>query len=304
MDSHIIEVRAARMRRQGCWRSVRCAPGFLPTITQDCPLDGEGRRERSRRRRESGTIRAPVLASRSLISAASRFTSSQRRVWISLSRQPVSMSRRIAVTEARVSEPSASISCRTWPSRWNSSSVQEPLALLLLVLLHEAAGVGTVLAQAPGLREIEHLPDHLEDAVRLVGCVPVLVMQGGDVFPVYVVDRHLAEIGDHEFLHQPAAGLDRPRLAPDLDVLDQIPLGELGDGGHGRRLRGFGIGVFTGLDAGDDLGRLGAGLLRRDDAVPADRDALRLAARPGLDEVDLGARGYTRTPKPCSFRSQ
>ena len=92
-------------------------------------------------------------------------------------------------------------------------------------------------------------------------------VQGSDVFPVHRVDRHLAEIGDNEFLHQPSAGLDRARLAPDLDMLGQIALGELGDGGRRHRLRGIGVGVFTGLDASNDLGRLGAGLLRRDKAA-------------------------------------
>lgn len=52
------------------------------------------------------------------------------------------------------------------------------------------------------------------------------VVQVGEEFPVDRIDRHRAEARDHEFLHQPPAGLDRARLAPDLDVLGQIALGE------------------------------------------------------------------------------
>ena len=88
-------------------------PASWPTITHGLS-SGRGRAERTLAAApESGTIRAPDLPSRSLISAASRFTSSQCSVWISPSRQPVSMSRRIAVTAASVSEPSAAISFRT-----------------------------------------------------------------------------------------------------------------------------------------------------------------------------------------------
>ena len=82
------------------------------------------------------------------------------------------MSRRIAVTAASVSEPSASISFRTCPSRWNSSSVRNRSRFFSLYFCTKRQGLGTVLAQTPGLREVEHLSDHLKDAVRLVGRVP------------------------------------------------------------------------------------------------------------------------------------
>ena len=60
------------MRHQGCWRSVRWAPGFLPTISHGL-LSERGRAERTLTAApESGTMRAPVLLRRSLISAASR----------------------------------------------------------------------------------------------------------------------------------------------------------------------------------------------------------------------------------------
>ena len=101
-------------------------------------------------------------------------------------------------------------------------------------------------------------------------------------------------------LHQPAVGLAGPWLTTYLDVLGQIPLGELGDGG--RRLGGIEVGVFPGLDAGDHLDRLGAGLLRRDDAVAPDRDALRLSTRPRPDDADFGPGGIHAHAEPLLRR--
>ncbi len=62
---------------------------------------------------ESGTIRAPVFESRNRSSAAFSSTSSQRKVWISPSRQPVSICRRTAATADGVSAPAASTSAST-----------------------------------------------------------------------------------------------------------------------------------------------------------------------------------------------
>ena len=167
----------------------------------------------------------------------------------------------------------------------------------------EACSVKVIipLAKAPGFREIEHLPNHLEDPVRLVGGVPVLVVQIGDVFAFDIVDRHVAEIGQHEFLDQPSAGLDSSRLAPDLNMFDQIPFDELGHGGRRRLLRGFGVWILPGLDAGDHLGRIAAGLIGRDHAVAPDPDPLRFAARAGLDDVDLGPVGIDANTESEQF---
>ena len=81
VDPHVVEFRAGRGygARDAEDRSDG-RPSFLPTITQGLS-SGQGRAERTLTAApESGTIRAPVLPSRSLISAASRFTSSQRSV--------------------------------------------------------------------------------------------------------------------------------------------------------------------------------------------------------------------------------
>ena len=65
----------ARMRREGCCRSVRWAPGFLPTITHGLSSARERAERMLTAAPKSGTIRASVFPSRSLISAVFRFTS-------------------------------------------------------------------------------------------------------------------------------------------------------------------------------------------------------------------------------------
>ena len=107
----------------------------------------------------------------------------------------------------------------------------------------------------------------------------MLVVQIGDVLAPNLDDRQVAEVGQLEFLDQSAAGFDGPRLAANLDMLDQIPLGEFSDSGAGRLLRGLGIRVLPGLDASDHLGRFGTGLVRRDNAVAVDGDAPGLGAQ-------------------------
>ena len=130
---------------------------------------------------------------------------------------------------------------------------QETLAPLLLVLLHEAARVAAVRPQAPGFRKVEHLADDFEDPVRLVGRGPVPVVQRRDVFAFDIVDGELAELGQHELLHQPAAARDGPWLAAHFDMLDEVPLREVGNrGGVGSPPDGR-LGIFSGLDARDHL---------------------------------------------------
>jgi len=71
---------------------------------------------------DSATHRAPVLASRSLSSPASRSTSSHRSVRTSFRRHPVSISSRNAANPLGDTLPSASSSLRTLPRRRNSCS--------------------------------------------------------------------------------------------------------------------------------------------------------------------------------------
>ena len=86
----------ARMRRQGCCKLVRWAPGFPPTMTQGLSRAQGKAVSTPAAARDGGTIRAPVLLSGNRSSPASRSTLSQRSVWTSPSRQPVSISGRMA----------------------------------------------------------------------------------------------------------------------------------------------------------------------------------------------------------------
>ena len=88
------------MRRQGFWRSVRCAPGFFPTGDDPRGLSSGRGRDASTftAALESGTMRAPVFESPRRNSRASRWSSVQRRVRIFFLRHQDSISRRIAAT--------------------------------------------------------------------------------------------------------------------------------------------------------------------------------------------------------------
>ena len=88
-----------------------------------------------------GTMRAPVLASRSRSSAAVRSTSSHRRVRISLSRHPVSIKRRSAAAACAGTRPSASRAPSTRPSRRYSCSVRNRSRLRRLYLTTERQGL-------------------------------------------------------------------------------------------------------------------------------------------------------------------
>ena len=86
----------ARRRYHSAVMVGRWAPGCLPTMTQG--FVGMRRMPASTASAVgvSGTMRVPVLPSRSRNSPAVRSTSSQRSVRISFNRQPVSMRRRSA----------------------------------------------------------------------------------------------------------------------------------------------------------------------------------------------------------------
>ncbi len=198
---------ACRRGPHGCGCGARGAedrsdgrPASCRRSPRGCLPDGEERRGTLTAAPESGTIRAPVLPSGSLISAASRFTSSQRSVWISLkpaAGQHEQADRgdggeRLRAVSFDFVEDLARAGGT--PRRSGSARASSPCTSA-----RSGKGFRRPCAGPRPLREVEHLSDHLEDAVRLVGRVAVLVVQGGDVFPVDRVDRHLAEIGDHEF---------------------------------------------------------------------------------------------------------
>ena len=117
----------------GCGRPpMRPSYGRPPTLRSDCSGERHVRaREMTHglpgcRGREvstclavvdSGTARAPVLASRKRISSCSRSTSSHRSVRISLRRQPVNISRRSPAAAVVEILPSLSSPSSTVPSR-------------------------------------------------------------------------------------------------------------------------------------------------------------------------------------------
>ena len=105
--------------------------------------------------------------------------------------------------------------------------VQEPLTLLLLVALDVKAGVGTVRTKTPYLRLVEYLGKHPQRPVGLVGRLPQLVMQFGDVAALYVAHLAPADPGVDEELHRSAVLVGRARLAVIGNVFLEEPLAEL-----------------------------------------------------------------------------
>ena len=89
--------------------------------------------------------------------------------------------------------PSCSISRSTSPTRLQLGRAQESLALLLRVFLDVLARVRSVRTQAPHLGEVEHLGDDLQAAVGVVGDVPEIVMDLGDVGAGHLGDAVIAE---------------------------------------------------------------------------------------------------------------
>ena len=122
-------------------------------------------------------MRAPVLASRRRSSPAFRSTSSHRRVRISLSRHPVSISNRSAAAARAGNGPSASRTHSSQPIRLYSSSVRNRSRLPSFVLAHETAGVAASRSQPPVLGQREHLGQHHKRTVRCPGGVAELVVQ-------------------------------------------------------------------------------------------------------------------------------
>ena len=167
---------------------------------------------------------------------------------------------------------------------------QEPLALALLVALDVAAGIGPVRPQAPDLGEGEHLGEHAERPVRLVGLVAHVEMQFGDVLTLHLGDPHLADRGVDEERHRPTVLPLGAGLAVGGDILFEEPPAELG---HDR----FGLALCIGIARIDtllrqrqDLQRRGPGLVNGDAAVLADGEPAQLAADAGLEDVVLPAR--------------
>ena len=116
-----------------------------------------------------------------------------------------------------------------------------------------AAGIGPVRPQAPDLGEREHLGEHAERPVCLVGLVAHVVMQPGDVLAFHLGDPHLAERGIDEERHRPPVPGLRAGLAVNGDIVLEEPPAELGHERLGLSLRiGFAR-IDTLLRLGQDL---------------------------------------------------
>ena len=139
---------------------------------------------------------------------------------------------------------------------------QEPLPLFLLEPLDVQAGVRAVGTETPDLGHVEHLGEHAEGAVGLVGRLAHTVVQCGDVAPLDFGHLAAADFGLDEEVDGPPVFVGRAGLAMRGDVfLQEARPEDL----HGRRppvgvpLRGR---VSTGLGFGKQGHRAPARLFR------------------------------------------
>ena len=111
-----------------------------PGMTWGLPSTGGTRASTSAAAGDNCTVQGPDFVSGSRISRASRSTWSQRRLRISLLRQPVSSSRRIAIAAYMIPPPPLSASSSTRPRRRNPGSAN----FLPLAKAGPAAGLDAV----------------------------------------------------------------------------------------------------------------------------------------------------------------
>ena len=173
---------------------------------------------------------------------------------------------------------------------------QEPFVLLHLEAGYAPAGIASGGTPTPGIRQVEHLDQDVGGPIRHRGHVMQPVVETQDVLVFHVRDEAVTE-GGHDMLaqHEPVV-LHRRRLAVHLDVFALIAFGEVGDGGHGRRLRWDRRLAL--LDSGDDRSGVLAGRVGSEFGIPAEPYALRPPERPGLDDEDLLARGVDSDTEP------
>jgi hypothetical protein len=104
------------------------------------------------------------------------------------------------------------------------SRAQEPFAFLLGVFPDVLARVGPVRTQAPHLGQAEHLRDHLEAAVGLIGDVAQVMVELGDIRPRDPCHRQLSDGGQDEALQVPAILFAGAGLHANGDVFPVKPL--------------------------------------------------------------------------------
>ena len=173
---------------------------------------------------------------------------------------------------------------------------QETLRAPRPVARHEAAGVAPRRQQSPRLRTVHHPRQRGHRVVRRHRRLAQTVVQLGNMLTAERRNRHLAERRQNVLADHLAVALDRERLAANLRVLAQVPLGKLG---HRRPAFGTSPGprLLARLDPGQERLPPAPCLVRRDRAVPADRDPLRALGAAPLHQIRLGAVGIDPNPE-------
>ena len=161
-----------------------------------------------------------------------------------------------------------------------------------------AARVRPVRAQAPYLRHVEHLGQHLQGPVRLIGRVPVFVMQRRDVLALHVDPLEAANRRFDEQVQGAAVFLLRGRLAAFLRMLAKEPVTERGHRGRAA-MQGnfFGRVLAHGNLPHHVLGEL-ARLFHRDLAMPPQSHAPGASALSILCLIALRPGGHDPHAKP------
>ena len=164
---------------------------------------------------------------------------------------------------------------------------EKAFALLLGILPDVLSRVGAVRTQPPHLGQAEHLRDHFEAAVRLIGDVTHVVMELRHVRPGDARDRQLPERGQDESFEVAAILLGRARLHADRDVLLVEPLGQLLHRDRPAPRVPLGGGVRAIARGGDNGDGAVAGLLAGQDRAGPEADPPGSASGAILDHVAL-----------------
>ncbi len=159
------------------------------------------------------------------------------------------------------------------------------------------ARVRAVRTEPPHFSEAEHLGNNLQAAIGLVGDVPQVVMELGDVGPGDVGDRQPTEGRENEALQVAAVLLGRACLHPDRDVLLVEAVRQLLDRDDLPSSVTFGGRVLPVLCSGNDGDGAGSGLLAGEDGAGAKAHPARSSSGAKLDDIALAAAGKNSKPE-------
>ena len=177
------------------------------------------------------------------------------------------------------------------------SRAQEPLALLLRILLDVLARIAAVWTQAPHLGKVEHLGDHLQAAIGVVGDVAEIVMELGDVGTRHLGYTVIANPRNDKPLQHPPVAFGGARLETEIDVLSLEPLGEFLD----RDSPPIGIaprrGILAILGRGNNSDCPASCLLAGEHGAGSETDAARSAPSSVLYNVSFTTAGQDAQPE-------